>query len=339
MGVNLSALVDFTPISLSHLSGKIIAIDAFNTLYQFLSSIRQADGTPLSNSSGKITSHVSGLFYRSVNLLQEGIKPVFVFDGLPHPLKTLTIQKRREIRNRAMEEWEKAVKEGDMERARSKAAQSSRLTPEMVEEAKVLLELLGIPHLDAPGEGEGQASVMAAAGEAWAVGSQDFDSLLFGAPRLVRNLSLSGRRKLPRRNEYVSVTPEILELEVVLERLELTREQMIDMALLIGIDFNSGIKGIGPKTAVKLMRKHGSLEAVMQEKEVNIPKFQEIRDLFLKPVTIPARSLEWGAVDAKGCMDYLHEQFDFGTSRLESTMSKLAKLKSSRSQKSLDQWF
>src|SRR5205807_1923033 len=207
MGINLSDIVVLEPRKLEDFSGKILAIDAFNTLYQFLAIIRQPNGTPLMDRQGRVTSHLSGLIYRLSNFVEAGIKPVFVFDGEPPRLKARTIRSRGEIKRRAEREWREAVEIGDLATARTKAMQTSRLTGEMIDQSKRLLELLGVPAVQAPGEGEAQASAMARSGTAHAAASQDFDALLFGSPRLVKNLAISGRRKLPRKEVFVEVHP------------------------------------------------------------------------------------------------------------------------------------
>jgi len=208
MGINLADIVTSEPRTLEDFSGKVLAIDAFNTLYQFLAIIRQPDGTPLMDHEGRVTSHLSGIIYRASNFVAAGIKPAFVFDGEPPRLKARTIVARGEIKRRAEREWREAVEIGDLATARTKAMQTSRLTGEMVDQSKRLLDLLGIPWIQAPAEGEAQASAMARTGVAHAAASQDFDSLLFGSPRLVKNLAITGRRKLPRKEVYVDVQPE-----------------------------------------------------------------------------------------------------------------------------------
>ena len=150
MGVDISDIIKSHEIKLGDLKGKIVAIDAYNALYQFLSIIRQPDGTPLRDSLGRVTSHLSGLLYRTANFMAEGIKPVYVFDGRPPDLKLRTVDERIKIRLKAQEEWQKALEEGDLERARMKAQQASYLTKDMVNEAKKLLEFMGVPYVQAP---------------------------------------------------------------------------------------------------------------------------------------------------------------------------------------------
>ncbi|HEY4674450.1 MAG TPA: flap structure-specific endonuclease, partial [Candidatus Bathyarchaeia archaeon] len=212
MGVNLRDLVPRVAVKLEDLSEKSIAIDAYNALYQFLAIIRQPDGTPLKDSSGRVTSHLSGLLYRTSNLVEMGIKPIYVFDGAPPALKEVEIKRRMKVREEALVRYERALKEGKTEEARMYAQVSSRLKDYMADDSKRLLDLMGIPWIQAPSEGEAQAAYLTKRGDADYCGSQDYDSLLFGAPKLVRNVTISGRRKLPSKNIFVEVIPEIIEL-------------------------------------------------------------------------------------------------------------------------------
>jgi flap endonuclease-1 len=259
MGVDLGELFIKEPCAFEDFKGRVIAIDAYNVLHQFLAIIRQRDGTPLKDAQGRITSHLSGLFYRTANMVEAQIRPVFVFDGIPHPLKARTIQQRRERKEEAEKAWKEALEKGDLETAKSKAQQTSRVTTEIVEQSKRLLDALGIPHVQAPSEGEAQASYMVKKGDAYAVGSQDFDCLLFGSPILIRHLTSSGKRKLPGKQAYTTIHPERIQLLPGLQKLEITQEQLIDIAILVGTDFNDGIKGFGPKKSLQLLKKTGNL--------------------------------------------------------------------------------
>jgi flap endonuclease-1 len=257
LGVNLRGLVPITTVKLEDLSGKVVAIDAYNALYQFLAIIRQPDGTPLKDSSGKVTSHLSGLLYRTSNLVEMGIKPIYVFDGVPPVLKAAEIQRRREVKVQAAVHYEKAVAKGDTVKMRMFAQATTSMKDYMKDDSQKLLELMGLPWVQAPSEGEAQAAHMTRKGETDYCASQDYDSLLFGAPMLLRNVTISGRRKLPSKNIYVDVVPELVELAKVLKECGITHEQLIDVGILIGTDFNpDGIKGLGPKTALKLIKQH-----------------------------------------------------------------------------------
>jgi len=267
MGVSLSGLVSARELSLEDLNGKKIAIDANNTLYQFLSTIRDKfTGEPLRDSNGEITSHLSGLFYRTAKLLENGIELVYVFDGTPPEFKRETLETRIQIRAGAKEKWEQALKEGDYEKVKTYAQGAVRLTKEMSEEAKKLLDYMGVPWIQAPSEGEAEAASIAKKGRVWAAGSQDWDSLLFGAPKLVRNLTITGRRKVARKEKYIVVNPELVELDSVLNELGITHDQLILVGILVGTDYNmGGVKGFGPKKALALVKEKKTLDRILKE--------------------------------------------------------------------------
>jgi len=342
MGVDLSDLVPKEPKLLKDFAGQTIAVDAYNTLYQFLSIIRQPDGTPLMDSRKRITSHLSGLFYRNVNLLEAGIRPVYVFDGKPHVLKRGTIDERIAIKVKAQAEYEAALVEGDLERARSKAQQTSRLTGEMVAEARTLLGHLGIPCVQAPSDGEAEASHLVMKGQAAAVASQDFDSLLFGCPIFIRNITLTGRRKLPRKQIYVNIEPEMIELAKTLSTLGVTREQLVELCILMGTDFNDGIRGIGPKKALKLIKEHGELKKVIEAKCLTIESWEEVRRIFLEPNVVDV-SFSAGLPDVAKVSDFLCGEHDFSKERVEGPLAKLTEMleaqKKEKAQLRLDKWF
>lgn len=339
MGVNLTDLVTYQVTHLRDLRGRAIAIDAYNALYQFLAIIRQPDGTPLMDRHGRVTSHLSGLIYRTSSVLQEGLLPVYVFDGAPHPLKKGVLEGRMRVRRRAEVEWREAQEAGDLERAMSKAQQTSRLTDEMVENAAELLSLLGVPTVQAPRDGEAQASHMAARGDVWATGSQDYDSLLYGSPHLVKNLGFSGRRKLPRRQTYVTVNIELIDLRANLEAWELTREQLVDLAILVGTDFNEGIKGIGPKKALGLLREHGDLEGVLRAEDLLLEEYPDVRSIFLEPEVTEDYTLAWGEPDEEGILAFLCGEYDFSRDRVASALEKVRGGVAARDQSQLDRWF
>jgi len=339
MGINLSDIVTLEPRKLEDYFGRILAIDAFNTLYQFLAIIRQPDGTPLMDRQGRVTSHLSGLIYRLSNFVAAGIKPVFVLDGEPPRLKARTLVARGEVKRRAEREWREAVEIGDLPTARTKAMQTSRLTDEMVDQSKHLLDLLGVPWVPAPGEGEAQASAMALNGIAYAAASQDFDALLFGSPRLVKNLAISGRRKLPRKEVYVEVQPEEISLEATLGNLGITREELVDMGLLIGTDFNEGVRGIGPKKALALIKKHGTLEGALAELGVDIEAKDEVRKIFLEPNVLDHVEIRFRDPDPEGVRRMLCDEHDFSPERIAVALEKFGVARGEQKQKSLDSWF
>lgn len=346
MGVDLGDLAAKNTISLDSLSGRIIAVDAFNVLYQFLASIRQEDGTPLQDFRGNITAHLTGLFYRTTKLIDNGIKPVYVFDGKRPDLKRKTTKERAEAKKEAKKKWEEALAKGEMKEAKKYAQATSRLTGEMVDESKELLEYMGIPWIQAKGEGEAQAARMVQEGMAYAVASQDYDSLLFGAPVLIRNLSITGRRKVPRQDRYVMVEPEEIKLQEALSELRINRKQLIIMGMLIGTDFNDGVYRVGPKTALKIVKEHKNLEGVEKYvKEKYDYEFEvdpdEVFNLFMKPETSKIKEkLRWGNVNRPKINELLVKEHDFSEDRVEKTAGQLIKsFEEKGKQKNLDQWF
>jgi len=338
MGVDLGDIFEKKVIELSDLKGKVVAIDAYNTLYQFLSIIRQRDGTPLVDSHGETTSHLSGFLYRTTNLIEAGIKPVFVFDGKPPDLKNNTIDKRKKIRAEAMEKYEIAREKGEEEEAFKHAQASSHIKGNMIEDAKLLLAFMGIPVVQAPSEGEAQASFMVQKKDAFAAGSQDYDSLLFAASVMVRNLAVSGKRKLPGKSVYVDVKPEIIDLEKGLLQLDITREQLVDIAILVGTDYNEGIKGIGPKKALKLIKKHGRIEDVLIELKTSIKGLEEIKSLFTNPQVTSDYELKWKKPDVGGITKFLCKEHDFSQARVSRAVERLVQA-GDQGQKTLDKWF
>lgn len=343
MGVNLRVLMPKTKVDFKSLSGKSVAIDAYNTLYQFLAIIRQPDGTPLKDRSGRITSHLSGLLYRTANLVEMGIKVAYVFDGVPPALKEVEIKRRAKVKAEALVKYERALQEGKVEEARSYAQMTSRLKDYMAEDSKRLLTELGVPWIQAPSEGEAQAAYLTRKGATDYCGSQDYDSLLFGATALVRNVTISGRRKIPRKNVYVEVVPEIMKLDHVLKELEITRQQLIDVAMLVGTDFNpDGVKGVGPKTALKLIKKHGSIEeAVTELKDAEFPvEPKRIRDIFLNPKVTDNYKLDWREPDVEGVVEFLCRERDFSEDRVRKALGKMTEgIKEAKSKTTLETWF
>ena len=340
MGLNLKELVVREKTTLEAFSSKIIAVDAYNAIYQFLASIRGPDGLQLSDSEGRITSHLSGLLYRNINFLSLGIKPVYVFDGKPPSLKTAEIERRKQIKKDATVKYEKAIAEGNMEDARKFAQQTTSMKDGMVKESKQILSYFGIPYIDAPSEGEATAAHLTNTGQAYASASQDFDSILCGAKRLIRNFTNSGRRKIPNRNTYVEIEPEIIETQKTLDSLGITREQLVDVGILIGTDFNpNGFDRIGPKTALKMIKQHLRLEDIPQiQEQLQEIDYEQIRKIFLNPVVADVDEIVFGNVDYEGMTNYLVKERSFSEDRIQSSLNRLKKALEKKSH-NLDQWF
>lgn len=339
MGVKIGDLVVKRDLIKGELAGKVIGMDAYNILYQFVSSIRTPEGFPLTDSKGNVVSHLKGIFSRTASLISDGIRPVYIFDGTPHELKRGTLELRRERKEKAMMDWEKALEEGDLQTARTKAQQTSRLTDTMIEDAKHLLDMMGVPWVQSPGEGEAQASHMASKGDVYGASSQDLDSILFGCPLLIRNLAVTGRRKLPNRREWVNVQPEMIELERTLSELGLTREQLIDLAILVGTDFNEGVKGVGPKRALSFIREYGTLERIVKEKRIPLLEWDRVREIFLRPSVTDDYEIGYGEIDRDKVIGFLVDQREFGISGVERTLDQLGGPKKEAPQLSLDAFF
>ena len=323
MGVLLTPIVVKETLRLKALRGRLLAVDGQGELYQFLALIRLRDGSPLADSRGRITSHLAGLFYRVTRLIADyGLRLVFVFDGTPPARKAAEIERRRRTRARYETEREDALRAGDLAAAYSKATMTSRLTGEMVREARELLRLLGIPTVQAPSEAEAQAAHMAAAGAVWAASSKDYDSLLFGARRLVRFLSVSGKEFLPAQGSFRPIVPELIDLEHMLNTLSITHAQLVDLGILVGNDFNEGIKGIGPKKALKLVREYGTIEAMPDAIRAAVGEVEEVRQIYLNPAVTDAFDVRFGDPDRAAVVDFLCRDREFSTERVTAALER-----------------
>ena len=334
MGVNIAALLPKTELKIADLKGKKIAVDAFNALYQFLSSIRQPDGTPLMDNEGNITSHLQGLLSRTTNLISQGIQLAYVFDGTPPKLKLQEQQERRQHKEAADIKYHAATEDEDVDAMAKYAHQSSRLTQEMIDESKELLHALGLPVIEAPSEAEAQAAFMCARNDVWATASQDADALLFGTPRLLRNLTLSQKRKLPG-GRYVITFLELIELPQVLRELQLTHDQLIVLGILVGTDFNmGGIKGIGPKKAIKLLTEEPDFDTIFTK--LNAPfDWKDIYNIFKHIPTTRDYKLQWKPIDEEKIHEILVERHQFSKERVASTLEKIKILQKEKTQKGL----
>ncbi len=340
MGVNLTPIILKHVINLERLKGKSFAVDANNYLYQFLALIRMPDGTPLKDSKGNITSHLTGLIFRTTRLMHEyKMRLIFVFDGKPPELKTKEIIKRREIRDKATREWEQALKAGDYAAAFSKAIVTSRLTYPMIQDSKHLLDLLGIPLIQAPSEAEAQAAYIATKGDVWAASSKDYDSLLFGTPRLLRFLTITGKEYLPSKGTSRPLKPELIILKEFLNKHGITREQLIDLAILVGTDFNQGIKGIGPKTALKLIKTHNNLESMPDKIKTKLPTdYERVRKIFLEPDVNEDYNISYGELQEEKIYHFLCDERDFSQRRIQTAVERMKNFYSWTKQSDLKKW-
>ncbi len=342
MGVQITEILKRHETRIDDLENKTVIVDAPNHLYQFLTTIRARDGTPFTDSKGSVTSHLIGLFSRSTNLMRHGIRQIYVFDGAAPELKHKEIEQRKAIKEEAEVEYKKALKKGDTELMRKYAGRFSRLTKDMITEAKRLLDALGMPYVDAPSEAEAQAAHMVKKGTGYAVASQDADALLFGTPRLLRNLSITGRRKKAGTLSYAVVHPELILLEENLKELGISQEQLIALCMLVGTDYNpGGIKGIGPKKALELTKRHkGDLNAMFKEAkwpETFEEDWEEVFNTFTNIPVTDKYAAKWLQPDKAQLIALLCGEHDFSEERVENTMSEL--VKGQKNQKGLTDFF
>ncbi|MBR9691718.1 flap endonuclease-1 [Candidatus Woesearchaeota archaeon] len=341
MGTNLKELLVMDEVSISDFKNKILVIDTFNILYQFITTIRQRDGTPLKDSKGNVTSHLTGLFSRTTKLMKEGLKLAFVFDGKPPELKQKERARRVAIKKEAMKSYEIAAEKKDIEAMKKYAARTSRLTGEMIDESKELIRALGLPVIQAPSEGEAQVAYIANKGDAYAGVSEDYDSLLYGIPRLVKNLTISGRRKFGA--TYVNVTPKMISISKNLNKLGIDQEQLIILAILVGTDYNpGGVRGIGPKTALKLVKEYKhDFDRIFEEAKWDENLDFDWKDIYYLIKNMPVKKdykLEFGKINKEKIYSMLVEEHDFSAERVNNAIEALMKEESKKTQKGLGDW-
>src|SRR3989338_4948344 len=341
MGLQIGEIIPKKEILFSQLKGKIIAVDAFNAIYQFLTTIRQPDGTPLKDSNGNVTSHLSGLFYRNMSLILEGIRLIYVFDGETPLMKIKTIEKRMNAKQIAQEKYDKAVEDEDIESMGKYARSDNHLDKQKIQESKELLEAMGIAIVQAPGEGEAQASYLTKIGQAYAVSSQDYDCLMFDSPLLIQNLSLARKRKTP--TGFKEVFPQIIELKKVLEELNLNQEQLICLGIITGTDYNpGGIKGLGPKKSLKIVQEYKTKEKIFEalEKEEKFSKYvldfnwKDVYDEIKNPNIDKNAKIEFPKIDEDKIKKILLK-YEFSEERIRTQLEKLQEIKKQASQKTL----
>ncbi|MBI4142120.1 flap endonuclease-1 [Candidatus Woesearchaeota archaeon] len=343
MGVNLKDLFERDEIKIEDLSGKIIAVDAFNMIFQFLSTIRGRDGSLLKDSHGNVTSHLVGLFSRTSHLMLAGVLPVFVFDGKAPVLKKKEQARRLSLKREAEKEYNKAVEEGDVEAMRKFAARSLYVDESSINDAKELVSLLGLPVVQAPSEGEAQAAHIVKNGDAWAVGSQDYDSLVHGTPRLIQNLSIAGKRKHPKTLAYRIVSPEIIELKKNLDRLGISQKQLILLSMLVGTDYNhGGVKGIGPQKALKLVREFKSAEDLFSEvkwsEHCDVP-WKDVLHVFEQMHVSDSYEIKFSNINSNSLINFLVDKHDFGSARVLAVIKNIELFQQSKTQKGLSAFF
>mmetsp|Transcript_31642 Transcript_31642/g.51071 ORF Transcript_31642/g.51071 Transcript_31642/m.51071 type:complete len:394 (+) Transcript_31642:81-1262(+) len=318
--------------------GRKIAIDASMSIYQFLIAVRSS-GQMLANEAGDVTSHLQGIWSRTLRMLEDGLKPVYVFDGKPPTLKSGELAKRKKRHAEATDDLAQAEEEGNQENIEKYSKRTVRVNSEHNGECKRLLRLMGIPVIEAPCEAESQCAELARAGKVFATASEDMDSLTFATPILLRHLHSPEAKKVPI-HEF--------NLSEVLAGLKMTMDQFIDVCILCGCDYVDPIKGVGPVTALKLIRDYGSIDNAMKHIQSNskytLPesfKYEEARELFLKPEVTKAEDIElvWGDCDEEGIRQYMIQEKGFDAKRIENGLEKLRKSKSKSTQGRLESFF
>jgi flap endonuclease-1 len=296
---DLRSLAAIEDVAFDSLSGSVVAVDAHNWLYRYLTTtVKFTSEGKYTTKAGDEVANLIGVVQGLPKFFEHDLTPVFVFDGAVTELKDDEVEKRREQRERYEDQLDEAREAGDSVRVAKLESRTQRLTDTIVETTRELLELLDVPVVDAPAEGEGQAAYMARQGDVDYVGTEDYDALLFGAPYTLRQLTSSG-------------DPELMDFEATLADLELTWEQLVDAAILMGTDFNEGISGIGPKTAVKLMVEHGDLFSALEARGEHIEHADRIRSLFLDPAVTDDYAVPDGVnPDLDAAREYVTETWE-----------------------------
>ncbi|BCR91636.1 multifunctional nuclease RAD27 [Aspergillus chevalieri] len=322
--------------------GRKVAIDASMSIYSFMIAVR-SEGQQLMSDTGETTSHLMGMFYRTLRMVDNGIKPVYVFDGAPPKLKSGELAKRSARKSEATEAHEEAKETGTAEDVEKFSRRTVRVTREHNAECKKLMKLMGVPYIDAPTEAEAQCAALARAGKVYAAASEDMDTLCFETPILLRHLTFAEQRKEPIQE---------IHLKRALEGLGMDRNQFIDLCILLGCDYLEPIPKIGPNTALKLIREHGSLEKVVEymesdpKKKFTIPedwRYQDARELFIKPdvrdADHPDCDFKWEAPDVEGLIDFLVRDKGFNEDRVRNGAARLQKNLKSAQQSRLEGFF
>jgi flap endonuclease-1 len=315
VGLPLKDLVTAQELPWDALAGRSLAVDGYNAAYQFLATIRQRDGQLFSDPDGHITSHLMGAFYRTTSLLQQGVLPVWVFDGKPPERKAGTIRQRIAAKEKAETQYQEALASGDLVTARRKAAQTSRLTRPMVEELSELLHALGVPTVAAPSEGEAEAAFLAAHGTVWASASEDYDTLLFGAPRLVRGLAA-------RRRGGSEPGAQLIDRADLLAQLGVDGEELIAIGVIVGTDFNDGARGFGPKKALKVVQEHLGFRATMEKVGIDPAEAEEVANIFRHPQAVPVDPVTFGPVDEAAVNRILVDRHGFSADRVRAAVAR-----------------
>ncbi|MFW6317093.1 MAG: flap endonuclease-1 [Halorubrum sp.] len=320
---DLRDLAAIRDVTFEEIAGSVVAVDAHNWLYRYLTTtVKWTADEKYTTVDGLEVANLIGVVQGLPKFFEHDLVPVMVFDGAVTDLKADEVADRRQKREGAEERRSAAVDRGDAIEAARLDARTQRLTDTIQETTRELLRLLDVPIVEAPAEGEAQCAHMAATGTADHVGSEDYDALLFGAPTTLRQLTSKG-------------DPELMDLAATLEGLGLDRQGLVDVAMLCGTDFNEGVHGVGPKTAVTAVKEHGDLWGVLDARGVEIPNAAEIRELFMHP---PATDVDVDTEvnpDVEAARAYVVDEWGVAADEVERGFERI---RESQVQTGLDRW-
>ncbi|AXG07803.1 flap endonuclease-1 [Haloplanus rubicundus] len=321
---DLRQLAALRDVTWDEVAGSVVAVDAHNWLYRYLTTtVKWTNDAAYTTSGGEEVANLVGVVQGLPKFFDHDLTPVFVFDGGVTDLKEAEVSERREKRERAEERLAEAEERGDAIEAARLEARTQRLTDTILETTRELLALLDVPTVDAPAEGEAQAAYMARRGDADYAGSEDYDTLLFGAPRTLRQLTSKGQ-------------PELMDLDATLERHDITLEQLIDVAILCGTDFNPGVDGVGPKTALGAITEHGDLWAAVEAEGWQVPNADRVRDLFRNPPVTDDYAVDADIdPDVAAAREYVTETWEIDADEVERGFERI---EASLVQTGLDRW-
>ncbi|CAB3408030.1 unnamed protein product [Caenorhabditis bovis] len=317
--------------------GRKVAIDASMCLYQFLIAVRQ-DGSQLQSEDGETTSHLMGMFYRTIRMIDNGIKPVYVFDGKPPDMKSGELEKRTERRADAEKALTEAKEKGDSKEVEKFERRLVKVTKQQNEEVKKLLSLMGVPIVEAPCEAEAQCARLVKSGKVYGTATEDMDALTFGSTVLLRHMLYSEAKKMPIKE---------ITLSRVLEEMHLSEDQFIDMCILLGCDYCGTIRGIGPKKAVELIKQHHDIETILENiDQTKYPPpenwpYKRARELFKEPeVMNPDEiNLVWKEPDVEGVVAFMCGEKNFNEERIRSALTRMQKSRNAGTQGRIDSFF
>ncbi len=331
MGVKITELLKYQDITFSDLEGKIIAVDASNILLSFLNFSPKNTDNIFIDKTQRVINHLYGLLYRIHFFYSIKVLPLFCFDGKISELKRIITKDQLNDYLFTKKMYRNAMKREDYASARQIAMSKEFLWSNVIEESKKLLSGLGVPYIESPSSAEAQCAYLVKNHHVDYMNSQDFDSLLFGSPYMIQNVSKSLKKKVRGRWTYQKIQPKLFNLEDCLIHMNINYFQFIDLALLLKTDYFHGIKGIGPHKALKLIKLHGSIENLIKKEQKNYdfnalsPSIiKEVRKIFLFPDVIdPEAAFTWTAPIRLAVQRLLCKDHHLNTERVYKNLDKL----------------